>query len=274
MKNIFTLALVLSGGFLMAQKEEEENGDTTRFTVGGMEFIIVDHDTIPAKDYEDMTDEEREECEDEADLTYWSGFDIGVNMLMNGAFQPDFYSSHLQIDPAQSMAFSFNIFEQRIKIVKDYFGIVTGIGFTNSRFGFKDDHLRLASNVDSTWGSYDSTLQSGFTKNQLRVNYFNIPVLFQINTSKFEDKNFHISFGVIGGVRLNSKVKYKYEVYGGENEDKVKGRYNVNPFQLCATARLGYRDFGLFVNYNVLTLYEYGKSETAYPLTFGASLHF
>ena len=41
-----------------------------------------------------------------------------------------------------------------------------------------------------------------------------------------------------------------------------------------ATARLGYKDYGLFVNYNILTMYETGKSETAYPLTFGASFHF
>jgi len=274
MKKIFTLVAILSSGFLIAQKEEKTAGDTTRFSVAGMEFIIVDHDTIPAKDMEDMTDEELEDYSDKADLTYWSGFEVGVNTLMNGSFQPSFNSSHLQIDPAQSMSYSFNIFEQRIKIVKDYFGIVTGIGFTNSRYGFKDNHVRLASNADSTWGMYDSTLTNGFNKNQLRVNYFNIPVLFQINTSKDEDKNFHISFGVIGGIRMGAKVKYKYDVFGGENDHKEKGRYNTNAFQVCATARIGYRNFGLFANYNVLSLYEYGKSETAYPLTFGASFHF
>lgn len=275
MKKIFTIVAILSSGFLIAQEEEETSGDTTRFSVGGMEFIIVDHDTIPAEDVENMTDEEWEEySKDNSDLTYWSGFDIGVNTLMNSTGKIAFNSSHLEIDPAQSMSFSFNFLEQRVRIVKDYFGIVTGIGFTNSRYGFKDNYLRLASNADSTWGMYDSTLTTGFTKNQLRVNYFNIPVLFQINTSKDEDKNFHIAFGAIGGIRMGAKVKYVYEVFGGENDHKEKGRYNTNPFQLSATVRVGYRDFGLFANYNVLSLYEYGKSETAYPLTFGASLHF
>lgn len=271
MKKLILGFALLTGGILVAQT----SGDTTRFKVGQMEFIIVDNDTM-------MVDDEGNEDPDknfgmryyEEDLTYWSGFEVGVNMLMNGNFAPEFNSSHLEIDPAQSFSYSLNIMEQRIRIVKDYFGIVTGLGFTNSRYGFKDDHLRLMSNADSTWGMYDSTLTTGFTKNQLRVNYFNIPVLFQINTSKFEDKNFHISFGVIGGIRMGSKVKYIYDVFGGENDHKEKGRYNVNPFQVCATARLGFRDFGLFANYNVLSLYESGKSETAYPLTFGASFHF
>jgi len=266
MKRIITALTIFSGAILFGQNN---NGDTTRFKVGDVEFIIVDNDTI-AVDDEDEYDGKRFS----GDMTYWSGFHVGVNMLMNGNFEPSFNSKHLQVDPAQSFSYSFNFMEQKIRIVKDYFGIVTGIGFTNSRYGFKDDHLRLASNADSTWGMIDSSLVSGFTKNQLRVNYFNVPLLFQINTSKSEDNNFHLAFGAIGGIRIGSKVKYIYEVYGGENDHKEEGRYNINPFQLCATVRMGYRDFGVFANYNVLSLYETGKSETAYPLTFGASFHF
>lgn len=270
MKTLITSIALLASGILAAQST-----DTTRFKVGTMEFIIIDNDTIPVSDTEAPDEDgEWDGQRFDGDMTYWSGWEIGVNMPMNGNFEPTFNSAHLQTDPAQSFSYSFNIMEQKISIIKDYFGIVTGIGFTNSRYGFKDDHLRLVANADSTWGMYDSTLTTGFTKNQLRVNYFNIPILFQINTSKYEDKNFHISFGVIGGIRMSSKVKYKYDVFGGENDHKEKGRYNINPFQVCATARIGFRDFGLFANYNVLSLYESGKSETAYPLTFGASFHF
>lgn len=268
MKKLITLIALFSGGLLIAQS----SGDTTRFRIGTTEFIIIGNDTIPSNDGESDGEEDYGRFTD--DMTYWSGFDIGVNMLMNGSFQPEFNSAHLEIDPAQSFSYSFNFGEQRIRIIKDYFGIVTGLGFTNSRYGFKDDHVRLLANADSTWGFHDSTLVTGFTKNQLRVNYFNIPILFQINTSKYEDKNFHIAFGMIGGIRMSSKVKYKYDVFGGQNDHKEKGRYNINPFQLSATARIGFRDFGLFANYNILSLYESDKSETAYPLTFGASFHF
>lgn len=267
MKKLTTIICLAFAGTILAQ------GDTTRFKMGGVEFIIVDNDTMMVEDNEDAP----EDFDGErftGDMTYWSGFEVGVNMLLNNSQQPEFSSSHLEIDPAQSFSYSFNLMEQKIRIVKDYVGIVTGIGFTNSRYGFKDDHMRLMANSDSTWGYHDSTLTSGFNKNQLRVNYFNIPILLQFNTSKYENKNFHISLGVIGGIRMNSKVKYVYDVLGGENDHKEKGRYNINPFQASATVRLGYRDFGLFANYNLLTLYEKGTSEVAYPLTFGASFHF
>lgn len=268
MKKIIGIIAGFSASVVMAQS----GGDTTRFTIGGMEFIVVDKDTMLADDVEAPDEWDKEY--DYGDLTYWGGFDIGVNMLMNGNFEPEFNRDHLEIDPAQSFSYSFNFFEQKVRIVKDYFGLVTGLGFTNSRYGFKDDHLRLVSSSDSTWGMIDTTLISGFSKNQLRVNYFNIPLLFQINTSLNEERNFHLSFGVIGGIRIGSKVKYRYDVLGGENDHKEEGRYNINPFQACATVRMGYRDFGVFANYNVLSLYESDKSATAYPLTFGASFHF
>lgn len=265
-----TLLILLIGGTAMAQNSD----DTTRFTMGGVEFIIIDHDTM-AVNHDDPDNWDNEDwTEDSDDLTYWSGFHVGINMLMNQDFKPEFDDSHLQIDPALSFSYSFNLMEHRIRIAKDYFGIVTGIGFTNSRYGFSDNYLTLGSTADSTFGWTDSSITNGYTKNQLRVNYFNIPLLFQINTSKNEDKNFHLSFGAIGGVRIGSKVKYKYDVFGGENTDKVKGRFNLNPFTVQGTVRLGFRDFGLFANYDVLSLYEKGKSTAAYPLTFGASFHF
>ena len=270
MKKIFTLIALFSTGILFAQEEE---GDTTRFRVGGLEFIIIDHDTIPVNQADEDWDEDYDYGNNN-DLTYWSGFHVGINMLMNESVQSGFSSDHLKLDPANSFSYSFNFMEHRIPIIKDYFGIVTGLGFTNSRFGFDNDRMRLASNADSTWGFVDTTLVTGFSKNQLRVNYFNIPVLFQINTSKQASNNFHITFGVIGGVRIGSKVKYVYEVFGGESENKEKGRHNLNAFAVSGTFRMGYKDFGVFANYDLLSLYEKGKSELSYPLTFGASFHF
>lgn len=273
MKNNITLLIaLLIGGFAMAQEES----DTTRFRIGKFEFIVVGNDTMnvekPERDEEGKKSELR--YHQDGDLTYWSGFEIGINVPVNNNFQSSFNAEHLQFDPSQSFVFNFNFFEKRIRIVKDYVGLVTGLGFTNSRYGFKNNQLRLASNQDSTFGVIDSSLVGGFTKNQLRVNTFNIPLLLQFNTSKNEDKNFHIAMGVIGGVRIGSNVKYKYEVKGGSAKEKEKGRYNLNAFQALGTVRMGYNDFGVFANYNLLSLFEKDKSEVAYPLSFGVSFHF
>ncbi|WP_084274381.1 outer membrane beta-barrel protein [Crocinitomix catalasitica] len=273
MKNIFLFCFCLVSSFsLIAQ----EKSDTTRFKIGRHEFIIVESDTIEVSgDDDDGSIHVGHKMGDKNALTYWSGFEIGVNVPMNGDFQNSFSGHHLQTDPGNSFVFSFNLLEQRIKIIGDYFGIVTGIGFTNSRYGFKDAYTTLNTVGDTTFGVLDSTYFRGFTKNQLRVNTFNIPILFQINTSKYHENNFHVAFGVIGGLKMGANVKYKYEVPGGkESKTKEKGDYNLNAFQLTGTVRIGYKDFGLFANYNVLSLYDDGASELAYPFSFGASFHF
>ncbi|MDG1914277.1 MAG: outer membrane beta-barrel protein [Crocinitomix sp.] len=268
MKRIILITLTLLPGIVGVAQEE---GDTTRFRIGQMEFIIIGNDTLEV----DEDDPDFETKYSSADLTYWAGFEIGINLPVNGDFKNSFDSKHLEIDPSQSFVYSFNLFEKRIRIINDYFGIVTGLGFTNSRYGFKDDKMRLASNSDSTYGMIDTTLLNGFSKNQLRVNTVTVPLLFQINTSKNEDKNFHLAFGAIGGVRIGSNVKYKYDlVGGGDTKNKEKGRYNLNDFQVMGTVRMGYNDFGLFANYDILSLYEKDKSELAYPLSFGLSFNF
>jgi len=82
----------------------------------------------------------------------------------------------------------------------------------------------------------------------------------------------YFNFGLIGGVHFATKTFRKYEVNGGVNKDKIKGKYNVNPFKVMATARVGYKNVGLFVNYNLLPLFTPGATQTAYPLTFGIRL--
>lgn len=277
MKRIFTYLAVLGCTITSTAQEvevNEEGSDTTRFKIGTMEFIVIDNDTTVIKSGDPGEFEEPEFPSDRNDLTYWSGFGVGVNTFMNYEFQPNVNAPHLQIDPANSFHYNLNLMEHRFRIVKDYFGIVTGIGFSNSRFGLQDDRMRLASNADSTYGIVDTTLANGFSKNQLRVSYFNIPLLLHFNTSKYEDKNVYLSLGVIGGVRIGSKMRYKYDVLGGETKDKTKGTFNLNPFHASLTARMGYKNLGLFANFDMLPLFKEGTSEVAKPLTFGATLNF
>lgn len=258
----------------MAQKETKK--DTTRFTIGEYGFIIIDRghrvDTL-------LVDEENDGKEDFEigmgndgdDMTYWAGFEFGPAILLNSSGGTTINSSFLDLDPAQSFAYSLNLFEKRIRFGTDHVGLVTGLGFTHARYGFKDSYT-LRTDGDITTGVLDTAMS--FNKNQLRAAYLNIPLLIQFNTSKTEDNNFHVAVGVIGGVRINSKTVQKFDVEGKGAKVKQRGVYNLNPFQASATARIGYKDIGLFANYSLMPLFETGATEEVYPLTFGLSLHF
>ncbi len=277
MKNILLLIGVTLGAFSYAQEETKEPEDTTRFTVGGLEFIIIDHgdtqDTILVPGESDGDDFHigKHSKGDDKDLTYWSGFEFGPSILLNKNGGTSIETDYLKLDPAQSFSYNFNLFEKRVPFGTDHIGLVTGLGLTHSRYGLKNNYS-IQANADSTWGVVDSLTQ--YNKNQLRATYLNVPLLININTSKYENKNFHIAAGVIGGVRLSSKTVQKFDVDGKQSKRKYKGVYNLNPFQAIATARVGYKDVGVFANYNLLSLFESGATEEVFPLTMGISLHF
>lgn len=275
MKHIILFIGITTSFFGVSQVEESE--DTTKINVGGIEFIIVDHgqDTILVDDNGEVIEDPKANKEDSDDLTYWSGFEFGPSILFNSSNTTSIGSDYLQLDPSQSFSFNFNFFEKRIPFGTDHVGLVFGLGLTNSRYGFKDNYNLMSSsgpNSDSTWGVIDTT--TTYNKNQLRATYLTIPLMLNFNTSKNSENNFHLSAGVIGGVKLSSKTVQKYDVLGKEWKDKHKGTYNLNPFQAIATVRAGYNDFGVFANYNLLPLFENDVTENVFPLTMGVSLHF
>ena len=98
--------------------------------------------------------------------------------------------------------------------------------------------------------------------------------MLEFNTNADSDKSFYLAAGVVGGVRLTSKLKRNGEFAGTEFEERVKADYNLNSFKLDAAARLGYGSWGVFANYSLLPLFDNGTTVPVYPLTFGLSLNF
>ena len=282
MKIVIFTVLSLMAFNLSAQTEEENKGveievseeavDTTRFNVGETEFIIINHgndnsDTLLVGD-----GGEGDECNGGAEFGHWSGFEIGLNSMLNTAGGLKFNSDKfLEIDPSESFNFAINFAQFELPFKTQHVGLVTGLGFEHSRYGFKNNYV-LDYDENSTLGIMDTI--KNFSKNQLRAWYFHIPVLLQFNTSKYESNNIHLAVGVIGGVRMTSKTVQRYDGNGGDQKDVAKGKYNLNPFKVTATARLGYKSIGVFANYSMLSLFEEGKTEGAFPLTFGIRLGF
>lgn len=270
MKTIIFTLIALTTFSLSAQETNQEVEDTTRFKVGTTEFIIINHgggnaDTVLVEEdgYDNIDDVDDNSSNS---FGHWSGFELGLNTMLNSKGGTTFNDKILEIDPAQSFNFAFNFGEIKIPFGTPHVGLVSGFGLAHSRYGFKNNYV-LNSNADSTWGMIDST--TSYSKNQFRTWNFNIPLMLEFNTSKESSKNVYFNFGVIGGVNFATKTFKKYEILGGEQKEKQKEKYNINPFTLDATARVGYKSVGLFVNYSVLPLFETNKTELAYPLTFG-----
>ncbi len=264
---ITSFAALLITSVVAAQSEQPK--DTTRISLPEMEILIVDKERSPSdsvKGSVGLTDEERKEK-----LTYFAGLDLGVNFLMNSSGTTGFdgQDAWLDNDPARSLSWRWNMAEEKIRIVKDYVGITTGLAIAWNSYSFTDN-VRVLNNSDSTWGVVDSL--PNYSKNKLRTTHLQVPLLLSLNSSLNPDRNFHIDMGVIGGLRIGSRTKQKFEVDGRTQRETTVDDFNLAPVSLDATVRVGYRNLTLWASYGLTSLFRDGKGPEAYPLAVGLTV--
>lgn len=265
---IYTLGIVFFSTAAIAQEEIEKNQDTTRINLGKTTVLVIN---AGASDGEDTVIIEK--VETRHNEAHWAGVDFGFNVITDGSFGQSFPGEgYLANDIARSQVWNINFLEHKFRIVKEYVGLTTGLGLNFTQIGF-DNNFVISDIGDSLVAVQDTMIS--YKKNKLRATYLTVPLLLEFNTNKDNDKGFYLAAGVIGGYRIGSSYKRVYEVNGDKRKDKQKGGYNLNPFKLDLTARLGYGDFGAFVTYSLVPVFESGATvNKAYPLTAGLTLNF
>lgn len=265
-----------------AQEAEQKNvdTDTTRFKLGKSQVIVIGENGKGKKveysskneeqdiDTVDASPSEAEQIHNEA---HWAGMDLGFGVLLNSNGNTNFGKhDYWNNDPAKSIAFNLNLLEHKFSIYKSYIGITTGLGFGFTQVAFKNNYL-LQSSKDSLFATIDTT--ANYSKNKLRASYLQVPLLLEFCSS--QDEDFYLAAGVVGGVRLTSKVKrIGKELDGKEFEIKNKGTYGLNPFKLDAMVRFGYADWGAFASYSLLPVFDTKLTDEIHPFTFGMTLNF
>jgi hypothetical protein len=282
MKKLLTaIALAaLTGNLAFAQNEARPDtvylpsqADTTRIMLGGTQVILINsNDKSTTVDLDD-DDEAMTPRELSQELTFWAGIDLGVNTLFNanGVNAAPDDAPWLDTEEIRSLSWSFNFYEEKIRLVKNYVGILTGAALTYNSYGIKSNS-RIQHNADSTFASEVPDSLYRFSKNKLRATYLRVPLMLEFNTSEDPDRTFHIAVGAIGGLRIGSITKQFYEIDGQEYRDRVKSDFNLSSFTLDAAVRVGYRNFTLWANYGLTPLFEDGKGPEVYPLSVGLSL--
>ncbi|WP_306641293.1 outer membrane beta-barrel protein [Sanyastnella coralliicola] len=267
------LACLFITSAVVAQEDTEAKSDTTKVKFGDVNVIIVDEDGEVTTATSDDDDDDASRIGDKEELTHWAGIDAGVNMLMNssGSTSLPEGAEWLETDPIRSMSWSFNLFEQKIRIVKDYVGVMTGLGITYNSYGLKNNVQVLKTDSMTTAVDIPDSLFS-YDKNKLRATYLRVPLMLEFNTSNDPDRTFHVAAGVTGGLRIGSITKQEYKIDGAKHKDRIKDDFNLNPFMLDASVRVGYRDFTIWANYGLTSLFEEDKGPEVYPLAVGITI--
>lgn len=225
--------------------ERMENDDTTRIKVGKKKFIIIDEKE------ESLGLGKKEKVEKKYELkSVYAGFEMGMNQFVSPNLNfnlPQGYS-YLDCKTEKSWFYGLNLLEGDLQLVKNKLAITSGFGMEFQNFTFNSNQV-LTANVNKVMA--DSGLLT-LTKNKLYNYNLNVPLLIKYAPRGKKDRNkFHFAVGVIGSFKAYSHVKIETSANGYEEKSKIKDDYNINPFRLTGTVRVGYGWFRAFANYSL-----------------------
>lgn len=265
--------------------ESEQKNDTTTIRFGKKKIVIVEKDGSTSVEIPEENEFESFDLSSDNDFTFkrkprfkghWAGFEWGFNGFMdaNQSINMTDDLRYLELKQGRSWNLNLNILQYSLGFGTDKVGLVTGLGFEFNNYHFRN---QITLKVDETGrtipdSSYFSDPNKNVTKSKLATTHLTAPLLleFQIPTQSDRHRIF-ISAGVIGGVRIGTSTKVKYEG-ASDGKDKVKDDYNLSPFRYGFTARIGYRQLKLFANYYPTPLFEEGKGDEIYPFSLGLIL--
>jgi TonB family protein len=203
---------------------------------------------------------------------HWAGFDIGTLILLSQGFNSNFENNpYWENNIGKSSSLNLNLFEYKLPIFKQYFGLTTGLGMAVSTIGFKDNYI-LQHNQDSVFALKD-TIQS-YRMNSLSAGYVIVPLLLEFSTKPKQKKSFYVAAGVVGGLRFTSSTTKTGKYANGDRfQNVVRSKYNLNPITLDATVRAGYGLLGVYASYQLSSLFKNNKTVEIFPFKVGLTMN-
>ena len=201
--------------------------------------------------------------------SYWSGLSYGTKGMLNetGNFTNETDASYLKFDYVKSYEVQFNVLEKRFPVYKNHIGVTTGLGFKWNRFTLDNNTIDLNYN-DSIL--FTSPSNSEYKRSTLRSAYIQAPLLLELCSNKDPKKAWHLSVGMVGGLRLGSSWRTKVD----NDVTNTKGDFNFRPFTAHAVAILGYDEVSLYVNYGLSNVFEKNTAPTIKMVSAGVIVHF
>jgi hypothetical protein len=226
---------------------------------------------------------------------HWAGIELGVSGYVTPDFDMNFNPSYpyMNMNTARSMTVNINPFELNLNLYNNKIGFTTGLGFQISNYYFTDNYVMLQDS--STLVAYKVQDSQGnpvkLKVNKLVTSYLTLPLFFEYQTNPYRRlSSFHVTLGVVAGVRIGSYTKQVYEDEGqayslvDEQGNKVatfdvehhsvqdRGAFHLSPFKLDAAFRVGWSHLNLFSTYSLTQMFQKNQGPELYPFTVGITL--
>lgn len=254
-----------------------ENSDTTRIRFGNKRIIITDENGDKEIEIGDdvLIDGKKEGGRKPRKVrpqTIWSGFEMGINGYLNAdnTFSMDSLNSNYKLNYSKSISVNINFWEVHGRIIKNNLFFTTGLGSEINNYRF-DQNTRLLPDSTPLLAINEGNLD--YDKTKLVTAYLNAPLYLTLATNTFKNgKRLSISPGVTGGWLFRSYQKRVVNENGERNKIRTRDDFNLNPFRLNASLRIGYGSFILYGNYALNSLFQSNEGPSLTPFTIGVRI--
>jgi len=259
---------------------KEQKGDTTYITLGKKRIKIFEENGETSVKIDEPCKTKKQEFENNWPEKkwkhykgHWAGFEFGLNNYVNSdfSFKRNTEDKFMDIKAARSWNFNLNFAQYSLGLGSDRFGITTGMGIEWDNYHFSDTN-----SIQKLNGSIVSIAIPENTKlNRLQTTYLTIPLLFEFQFPDFDrGKRAFIALGGITGIKLFSNTKIKYIENGNKQKVKYKSDYYLNSLRFGLTARAGYKNCAVYMNYYLTPLFIADHGPELHPLAAGIVLSF
>lgn len=226
-----------------------------------------------------LSDEEwSEEYEDEGSNRkfgngHYAGFDVYFSQFANEMGDVTFdLNPYWEINQMKSFGFNYNMFDLKFPIAGKQLGITTGLGFGYHNYSLRNNYV-LAHTADTIFAIQDTVFN--FKTNKLQVGTISIPLLLDYSFGKNFEKSYYMAVGVIGTYNYGTKQSLTGTYANGDEfVNSTISAFNMNRWTLDATTRIGYGHFGMFISYQLNSMFKTGHTVAVYPFRIGFNMLF
>ena len=164
-------------------------------------------------------------------------------------------------DAFESFRFSINPFERRQKLLGEFFGFTTGIGFDWIRLGIAPDRVLGYDEESDTVVAYD--LQPVSTEveiNRINAVYLRVPLLASVHLFRAGSSGLHAEGGLVAGYLLHGKYNREYKL--GATRTVTEEDFPVSPLQLSARIGVGFGKVSLLGEAALLPFFEENPADS------------
>jgi hypothetical protein len=226
---------------------------------------------------------------------HWAGIEIGISGYTTPQFDMNFNPAYpyMNMNTARSLTVNINPFDLNVNICHNHFGFTSGLGLQISNYYFTGNYVMLKDSSSMVAYKVQDAQGNMVTMkvNKMVVTYLTLPLLFEYQTNPYRRLNsFHVTLGVVAGLRLGSYTKQVYNNKEGsyflvdDSGNRVAsfdvehytvldhGSYHLNPFKVDAAFRIGWSHLNIFSTYSLTQMFQKNQGPELYPFTVGITL--